>query len=100
MARQCIVWGLVAGAVLVILEQLFPKLRKWMPSPTGIGLGFILPFFNPFSMLLGALLAWAWARRRREQADQYAVPVASGIIAGESIVGVIIALLNNLVLRP
>ncbi len=99
MARQCIVWGLVAGALLVIIERFFPKLRPWLPSATGVGLGFILPFFNPFSMLLGALLAWLWARRRREQAERYAVPLASGIIAGESIVGVIIAVLNNLVLR-
>jgi uncharacterized oligopeptide transporter (OPT) family protein len=96
MARQCIVWGLIAGAVLVVIEQLFPKLRKGMPSATGVGLGFILPFFNPLSMLLGALLAWMWARQRRQHAERFTVPVASGVIAGESIVGVIIALLNNL----
>jgi OPT family oligopeptide transporter len=99
MARTCIVWGLCAGAALAIIERLFPKLHRWLPSATGVGLGFILPFFNPFSMLLGALLAWAWGRYRHEHAERYAVPVASGLIAGESIVGVIIALLNNLLLR-
>lgn len=99
MARTCIWWGLIAGVVLVLLELAFPKLRRWLPSPTGIGLGFILPFFNPFSMLMGALLAWAWTRRDQPRAERYVVPLASGMIAGESIVGVLIAAVNNLLLR-
>jgi uncharacterized oligopeptide transporter (OPT) family protein len=99
MARTCIWWGLGVGALLVVVEFALPKYRKWMPSPTGLGLGFILPFFNPFSMLLGALLAWGWSRRNSAQADHYVVPVASGIIAGESIVSVAIALVKTLVLR-
>jgi uncharacterized oligopeptide transporter (OPT) family protein len=99
MARTCIWWGLGAGVLLVVVEHALPKYRKWLPSPTGLGLGFILPFFNPFSMLLGAMLAWFWSRRRPAHADRYVVPVASGIIAGESIVSVAIALVNNLLLR-
>ena len=99
MARTCIWWGLAAGALLVVIELVLPKYRKWLPSPTGLGLGFILPFFNPFSMLLGALAAWLWSRRSSAHADRYVVPVASGIIAGESIVSVAIALVNNLLLR-
>ena len=99
MARTCIWWGLAAGALLVVVERVLPKYRKWMPSPTGLGLGFILPFFNPFSMLLGALLAWGWSRRNSAQAEHYVVPVASGIIAGESIVSVAIALAKSVLLR-
>ena len=33
----------------------------------------------------------AWAR---EQAERYVIPVASGLIAGESIIGVVVALLG------
>jgi len=99
MARTCIWWGLAVGALLVVVEFVLPRYRRWLPSPTGLGLGFILPFFNPFSMLLGALLAWLWSRRYHAHADRYVVPVASGIIAGESIVSVAIALVNNLILR-
>jgi uncharacterized oligopeptide transporter (OPT) family protein len=99
MARTCIWWGLGVGALLVVVEFALPRYRKWMPSPTGLGLGFILPFFNPFSMLLGALLAWVWSRRNSAQADHYVVPVASGIIAGESIVSVAIALVKTVLLR-
>jgi uncharacterized oligopeptide transporter (OPT) family protein len=59
----------------------------------------ILPFFNPLSMLLGAVAAWLWARRKQTHAERYVVPVSSGVIAGESIVSVAIALVNNLILR-
>jgi uncharacterized oligopeptide transporter (OPT) family protein len=99
MARHGIVWGLVAGTLLATLELTLPKYRRFVPSPVGLGLGFLLPFANPLSMLLGAVAAWLWAKRNQPHAERYVVPVASGAIAGESIVSVGIALLNNLVLR-
>ena len=99
MARHGIVWGLLAGALLATLELLLPKYRRFHPSPVGLGLGFLLPFFNPLSMLLGAIAAWAWSKRSKPHAERYVVPVSSGVIAGESIVSVAIALINNLVLR-
>ena len=99
LARRGIVWGLLAGAILAALELGLPKHKRWIPSPVGLGLGFMLPFFNPFSMLMGAVLAWLWGKRSSAHAERYVVPVSSGIIAGESIVSVAIALLNNLILR-
>jgi uncharacterized oligopeptide transporter (OPT) family protein len=99
MARHGIGWGLLAGALLAALEIALPKVRRFIPSPIGLGLGFILPFFNPFSMLLGAIGAWVWSRRNHAHADRYVVPVSSGIIAGESIISVAIALVNNVLLR-
>jgi uncharacterized oligopeptide transporter (OPT) family protein len=99
MARAAIAWSLGVGALLATLELLLPKHRRWIPSPIGIGLGFILPFFNPFSMLLGAVAAWLWSRQNHAHAERYVVPVSSGVIAGESIVSVAIALVNNLLLK-
>jgi uncharacterized oligopeptide transporter (OPT) family protein len=45
-------------------------------------------------------LAWFWSRRSSAHADRYVIPVASGVIAGESIVSVAIALVKSLLLRP
>jgi len=98
MHQRAIAVGLAIGAVLVVAETFLPKLKKWLPSPTGLGLGFILPFQYPFSMLLGAVIAVVWTKRSPASAKDYVVPISSGIIAGVSIVGVIVAAINNFVL--
>ena len=99
MARQGIFYGLVAGVVLVLLERALPKHRKWLPSPTGIGLGLILPFYQPLAMFIGAAVAALAGRKKGSRMAELVVPVASGLIAGESIVGVVVAALNNFVLK-
>jgi len=95
MHRQAIFYGLALGVLMVLLEKALPKLQKWLPSATGIGLGLILPFQYPLSMLIGAVIAHLWTRRDKKHADDYLIPVASGIIAGVSIMGVVVAVLNT-----
>ena len=90
-------WGLVIGAtlgiVLPVLEMTFPKQKKFIPSPTGLGLAFTINGFNSVSMFIGSLIALWLHRTRPKLAQEYVVPVSSGIIAGESLMGVIIALM-------
>ena len=64
-----------------------------IPSPTGLGLAFTTPAFNTISMFLGALIALILERKRPVLAERTIVPVSSGFIAGESLVGVLIAAL-------
>ena len=86
--------GLTVGVLLVCLEHLLPtRLKRWAPSAMGIGLSMVVPFFNSFSMFLGALLAFLIHKKWPKLSDQYLIPVSSGLIAGESIIGVLIALL-------
>jgi uncharacterized oligopeptide transporter (OPT) family protein len=53
----------------------------------------VVPGSNGIAMFLGALAADQLRRHRRELAERYVTPVASGLIAGESLMGVAIALL-------
>lgn len=100
MAQTCIKTGLIVGAILALLEATVPKKhKKYVPSPTGLGLGMILPFFSPFAMFFGAVLAELAVSMKKAWAERYVVPIAAGIIAGESIVGVVVAGLNNFVLN-
>jgi OPT family oligopeptide transporter len=98
MAREGIAIGLLAGTVLAITEWVFPRQRGWIPSATGIGLGLLFPFFTSLSFALGAIGAWVFRRANERQAERFTVTIASGIIAGESLVGVFVAALNNFVL--
>ncbi len=100
MSREGIKWGLAAGAVLALAEILAPKKWKaWVPSPTGIGLGLVLPFFYPLAMFLGAAGAEIARAVNRAWAERYLVAIAAGGMAGESILGVIVQALNNFVLH-
>lgn len=98
MARHAIALGLLVGTMLAVMEWALPKQKKWLPSATGIGLGLLLPFFTSLSFFVGAVAAWIFSAANRRQADRFVVPIASGLIAGESIVGVLVAALNNFVL--
>jgi uncharacterized oligopeptide transporter (OPT) family protein len=92
------IWiGAAVGVVLTLLEEFAPpRWRKWLPSPTGLGLAGVIPAFNSISMFAGALIAWLFARFRPKAAETYTVPVSSGLIAGESLVGVGIILILEL----
>lgn len=100
MSQVAIGWGLRVGVALAVVEIIVPKRFKHLvPSPTGLGLGMVLPFFYPLAMFLGALFGALATRWRKDWADRYLVAIAAGGIAGESIVGVIVQALNNFVLH-
>jgi putative OPT family oligopeptide transporter len=99
MARQCIFWGLVVGIALTLLERALPKYKKYLPSAMGIGLGMILPYNICISMCLGAVIAAVASRKEGSRAAELVIPVASGLIAGQSVIGVIVAGINNFVLN-
>jgi uncharacterized oligopeptide transporter (OPT) family protein len=94
LAKTGIAVGLLLGTALALLERFAPsRLKPWVPSPSGLGIAMVIPGSNAIAMFLGALLAWLFQRRAPALAQRYVVPVSSGLIAGESLMGVVIALL-------
>ncbi|NLH49308.1 MAG: OPT family oligopeptide transporter [Myxococcales bacterium] len=86
-------WGLVIGGfigiILAILDKVVPaKYRKYYPSAMGLGLAFVIPFWNTFSMFVGAFIVWILEKKSPKWAEAYVIPIASGVIAGESLMGV------------
>jgi uncharacterized oligopeptide transporter (OPT) family protein len=53
----------------------------------------VLPGYNSIAMFFGGSIAEILRRRRPALAERGVVPVASGFIAGESLMGVLIAVL-------
>ena len=89
-AQIAIAVGFMFGIGLTIFEKYASKAAKtYIPSPLGIGIAMIVPFSNSLMMFLGAAAA-ELIRRRFKRYDSYTVPVASGLIAGESLVGIAI----------
>ena len=86
--------GALLGIIIPLLELRFPKQKKFIPSATGLGLAFTINGYNSIMMFIGALLALWFSKWRPKLHEQYTVPVSSGIIAGESLMGVAIAFLT------
>jgi uncharacterized oligopeptide transporter (OPT) family protein len=89
-ALTAMVVGAVIGILLAIIEA---RGIKWIPSPTGVGIGMLVPFAVIVVMFLGGVIDRLWRRRNAVTHERYSVPLASGLIAGEAIVAVVIPLL-------
>ena len=81
----------VLGVVFTVLES-NKKLKKFIPSPTGIGIGILVPFLVVFTMFLGGVVGAIWEKLNKKSSDIYMVPLGSGFIAGEALVAVVAAI--------
>ncbi len=88
-ALYALVVATLLGIVLTILEQK-PANRKWCPSPTGVGIGMLVPFGEVAVMCVGSFVGASWLKRSPETARHYLIPVASGFIAGEALLGIVV----------
>lgn len=87
--------GGITGILLAILEKVPPKkYRTWVPSPTSVGLGFVIPAFNGISIFVGAMLATLLEKVVPSWSSRFLIICASGIIAGESLSGVALAIMR------
>ena len=89
-APQAIIIGALLGVILPVLEKFLPKYRNWIPSATGLGIGFVIDFASGFGFMIGALIAWAWRKQNAKQAEGYTVPTGSGFVAGQGLVEALI----------
>lgn len=99
-------WAAGIGAVLgIVIEILNKKTKGRFPiSGVGLGLGFVLRFTDAWSMALGTLIFWLARKKfKNPQGLGYRTFVenqetlAAGVIAGGSIIGIILILLENAV---
>jgi putative OPT family oligopeptide transporter len=89
-------WAAVAGGALGIALTLLGRIQKiapFLPSPVALGIAFLVPSYYAWGIFLGALIAWAVGKRRPETTEKYATSLASGLIAGEGILMVLVAVL-------
>lgn len=94
-SQVAILAGGAVGALLVVAEKLLPaRARAFVPSPAGFGLAMVIPGPSAIAFFVGAAGAAVLRRARPALAARAVLPVASGFIAGESLVGIAVALLS------
>jgi uncharacterized oligopeptide transporter (OPT) family protein len=82
--------GAVLGIVITLLET---KWKQYLPSPTGLGIGMMVPGFVVFTMVIGGLVLSVWRSIHKQSADALSMPLASGLIAGEALVAIVVPIL-------
>ncbi|MBK8477853.1 MAG: OPT/YSL family transporter [Opitutaceae bacterium] len=85
--------GGALGILMVLAERWWPNARPFIPSAAALGLGFTTPAHNSIAMAAGAAVALVLEKWWAAQAERTVVPVSSGFIAGESLIGVALAAL-------
>ena len=91
-AKVAIVAGAFIGIILPLLAWLLPRAAPYLPSAMGLGLAWIMTYSNCQSFAIGAVIIWLWHKAGARTCDAYGVPLASGLIAGESIIKALIAM--------
>jgi len=82
----------VAGLLLALAESFLPaRLARMVPSGAAMGLAFVIPAWNALSFFLGAVAAALLRRAAPDWADRYTTVLAAGLVAAESIAGVVMA---------
>lgn len=91
---QMIGVGALVGLACILMDELLGALKLLRLSPLAIGIGIYLPMDATQPVVLGAVIGWLYERamRRRGNADmalRFGVLLASGLIVGESLLGVV-----------
>lgn len=97
--------AVVGGLLGILIEYMNKRTRGRFPlSGIGLGLGFVLRFTDSWSMALGTLIFWAARKMMKDKnSTGYRTFVdnqetlAAGVIAGGSIIGIILILAESAV---
>jgi len=92
-ALQFMLIGALLGILITIGERYIKGSHRWLPSATGLGIGMMVPGMVVFTMVLGGLAMSVWNRWNRRSAETLAMPLASGLIAGEAVMAIVIPVL-------
>jgi uncharacterized oligopeptide transporter (OPT) family protein len=97
----------IGGVLGIVIEMLNKRTRGRFPiSAMGLGLAFVLKFSDCLAMALGAWFFWAMKRKyaHRENGSSRKIfcdnqeTLCAGVIAGGSLIGILLILLENFVL--
>ena len=91
-AMSAAVIGAAVGVLLPLLAQI-RSVGRWLPSPIALGIAFMVTPYSAMAMWLGAVLTSIYKGRNPDAVDRYGASLASGLIAGEGLMMVGVAIL-------
>src|SRR6266850_1815410 len=88
----CLV-GLIIGIAVGILLTLLAEKWDYVPSPSAMGIGMLITAAVLLTFILGGVAQLIWAKVSPDTEKAYRVPLASGLICGEAIIAVVLAIM-------
>lgn len=86
-------YGLVIGIVVgIVLTLLAEKYGQAIPSPAAMGIGMLINAAVLMTFILGGVVQLIWAKTEAKSEKDLRIPLASGLICGEAIVAVVLAI--------
>lgn len=82
--------GIVVGIVLTLLAEKYGEL---VPSPSAMGIGMLIPAAVLLTFIMGGVGQLIWSKTSPESEEKIRIPLASGLIAGEALLAVVLAIL-------
>ena len=93
--------GALIGLALIALDALMERTGRLRLPPLGVGIGIYLPMSATLPVIIGAFIGHWWEKRNPSPAAQrIGVLMASGLIVGESLFGVALAIPISITLNP
>lgn len=91
---KMLIIGAVVGVALILLDETLGVMKKLRIPPLAVGIGIYLPMSATFAVIIGALIGHWYDTRSQSMPNpgrsrRLAILVASGLIVGESVWGVI-----------
>ena len=89
---------LVASAVGIAIPLLrkVESIKDWVPSGLAMGIAFIIPAYYSLVMFYGMVAWFIWKRRNPTAVEKFNFALASGLVAGEGLMGIVNAVLTIL----
>jgi hypothetical protein len=87
--------GAAVGVVLTLAPVLLPKYEQCLPAAAAFGLVWVFHWYYGLLFFLVALVAFLFERRKPKLAEEFTLPVASGVVAGGSLMGVALVFWAN-----
>jgi uncharacterized oligopeptide transporter (OPT) family protein len=87
-AVPAVLMGMVFGALLPILRR-FKPLAPYVPSGLAFGIAFIVQAYFSIIIFVGSMALVLWRMRSSVSAKRLSFAVASGLVAGEGLFGVL-----------
>jgi len=94
-ATEAVLLAAVASALLALLK-LNKRIKPFVPSGLAMGIAFIVPAYYSVAMFIGAMFLVVWQKKNPKACNSLSFPVASGLVAGEGLMGVVVAILTLL----